>query len=143
MEILIWAILMVVFVVIEVVTIQLVSIWLAAGAFITLVVTCLCDISFIAQLGIFTLSSAVLLAVTVPFLRKRLDKVHIATNAELDIGKTAVVIEEINPDSNTGRVTLNGVDWNAVSENGNIISKDSIVIVTQVKGSKLIVRLKN
>lgn len=143
MEILIWAILMVIFVIIEIATVQLVSIWLAASSLITLIAACLFDIPFIAQLGIFTLSSVILLAVTVPFLRKRLKKAYIATNSELDIGKTAVVIEEINHDNNTGRVKLNGVDWNAVAENGDIISENSIVIITEVKGSKLIVKTKN
>lgn len=143
MDVLIWAIFVVVFVIIEVVTIQLVSIWLAAASLITMFYTFFFDIPFLAQLGIFTLSSAILLALTMPFLRKRLNKKHIATNAELDVGKSAVVIEEINPKIHTGRVTLNGIDWSAVSENGGIIPQNSIVTVTEVQGAKLIVKIKN
>ncbi|MDE5854093.1 MAG: NfeD family protein [Ruminococcus sp.] len=143
MDVLIWAILLVIFVIIEVITIQLVSIWLAAASFITMLCAFFFDISMLAQLGIFTLSSIIMLAVTMPFLRKNLNKGHIATNAELDVGKSAVVIEEINPAINTGRVSLNGVDWSAISENGRIIPKNSIVTVMEVKGAKLIVEIKD
>ena len=72
-----------------------------------------------------------------------MNKKHIATNSELEIGKSATVIEEINPDKNSGRVTLNGIDWSAVSSDGKIISKNSIVTVKEIKSTKLIVELKS
>lgn len=143
MDVLIWAVLLIVFVIIEVITIQLVSIWLAAASLITMLCAFFLDIPFLTQLGIFTLSSIIMLAVTMPLLRKNLNKGHIPTNAELDVGKSAVVIEEINTEIHTGRVTLNGVDWSAVSGNGEIIPKNSIVTVTEVQGAKLVVKIKN
>lgn len=143
MDVLIWAVLLVVFVIIEVVTVQLVSIWLAAASLITMLCAFFLDIPLVAQLGIFTLSSVILLAVTMPVLRKNLNKGHIPTNAELDVGKSAVVIEEINPEISTGRVSLNGIDWNAVSGNGEVIPKNSVVTVTEINGTKLIVKIKN
>lgn len=78
--------------------------------------------------------------ITFPLIRSRRKKAHIATNADLDIGKTAAVIEKIDPTINTGRVTLNGVDWCAVSENGEAIPKDAIVTIVEISGAKLIVR---
>ena len=140
--IIIWAVLTVVFVAAEISTVQLISIWLAAGAFITLLCTYFMEIPFWIQLMIFVVTSAVLLAVTFPILHKKSkNQKYIPTNSELDIGKKAVVAEEINADKGTGRVTLNGVDWSAFSENGEIIPKDSIVTVTSVKGAKLKVKL--
>lgn len=143
MDILIWAILIVVFVILELCTVQLVSIWLAAASLITMIcAAAFDDLSLLGQFGLFVVISVVTLCFSIPLIRKRTDKKHIATNSELDIGKSAEVIEEINSDKNSGRVTLNGVDWSAVSEKGNVIPKDSIVTVTEVKGSKLIVKLK-
>ena len=140
MSVIFWAILVIAFVILEIVTVQLVSIWLAAGAFITMLCTFFLDLKPFGQMTVFILSSAVLLLITFPIIRSLRKKPHIATNSDMDIGKTATVIEEINSSGNAGRVTLNGVDWCAVSENGEIISKGSIVTIVEISGTKLIVR---
>lgn len=143
MDILFWAVLIVAFAIAELVTVQLVSIWLAVASLVTMLCAAYIDgLTFLGQIGIFTAVSAILLLITVPLVRKRKKDSYIATNSELDIGKSATVIEEINSDKNSGRVTLNGVDWSAVSSSSEIIPKDSIVTVTAVKGSKLEVKLK-
>lgn len=140
MSVIFWAILVIAFVILEIVTVQLVSIWLAAGSFVTMICTFLFDLKPFGQMTVFILSSAALLLITFPLIRSRRKKAHIATNADLDIGKTAAVIEKIDPTGNTGRVTLNGVDWCAVSENGETIPKDAIVTIVEISGAKLIVR---
>lgn len=143
MELIIWAVLFVFFVIAEIVTIQLVSIWLACGSLITLICAYFFDIPFIGQLAIFIISSTILLGITIPLIRKKLNTKIIGTNSELDIGQSATVIEEINTDLGTGRVTLNGVDWSAIPADKNkIIPHGSIVIVKEVQGAKLIVALK-
>jgi membrane protein implicated in regulation of membrane protease activity len=144
MELLTWAAVFVVFVIAEVTTFQLVSIWFALGALVTLFCGLFTDISFVGQVAVFTLSSGIFLALTFPFLSKwRRSKNPVSTNAELDVGESAVVIEEINEDIGSGRVTLKGVDWSAVpAEKGAIIPKGAIVTVIKVQGAKLIVALK-
>lgn len=144
MDIILWAVLVVVFVIVEFCTVQLVSIWLAIASLITMICAILFDnLSLLGQSAIFVLSSVVLVVASLPLIKKRMNKKHIATNSELEIGKSATVIEEINPDKNSGRVTLNGVDWSAVSSDGKIISKNSIVTVKEIKSTKLIVELKS
>lgn len=144
MNIILWAALVVIFIIVELSTLQLVSIWLAVSSLITLICTLIFDnLTLLGQTAIFVLTSVVLVTATLPLIKKRLNKKHIATNSELEIGKSATVIEEINPDTNLGRVTLNGVDWRAVSAKGMIIPKNSIVTVTEIKGTKLIVETKN
>ncbi len=144
MDIILWAALVVIFIIVELTTVQLVSIWLAVASLVTLICTFIFEgLSLLGQMGIFVGVSAVLVIATLPLIKKRLNKDYIATNSELEIGKTATVIEEINPDKNTGRVTLNGVDWTAVSATGKIILKDSVVTVNEIKGTKLVVDLKN
>lgn len=144
-EVLFWAIVFVAFVAAELATIQLISIWFAVGALITMIFTVIFeDTTLLSQLGIFILASGIFLLITFPWLRKRRNKGHISTNQELYVGMTATVIEEINHDKGIGRVTLSGVDWNAVPlEESRIIPAGSIVIVEKVLGTKLIVSLKS
>ena len=141
MDVLFWAALVVIFVIAEIATVQLVSIWLAAGALVTMVCTYFFTIPLVGQLLIFLLSSGLFLAISWPMLKKARNKGFVSTNADLDIGKKAVVIEEISQDAGTGRVTLNGVDWSAISADGSVIPKDSVVTVTEVNGAKLKVQL--
>lgn len=145
-EILFWAIVFVMFVVAELATVQLVSIWFALGALATLIFTVIFEeTGLLAQLGVFIIASGIFLLITFPWLKKRRKKGHISTNQELYIGMTATVIQEINGNSSTGRVRLNGVDWNAAparSENG-VIPVESIVIVEKVIGTKLLVTPKD
>ncbi len=144
MELFTWAVVFVLFVIAEATTFQLVSIWFALGALVTILCGILFDIGFIAQIAVFTLSSGLFLALTFPFLSKwRKSKKIVSTNAELDVGERAVVIEEINEDIGSGRVTLKGVDWSAIpASKGTVIPKDTIVTVEKVQGSKLIVAVK-
>ncbi len=140
MEILFWALAVIAFVIAEVLTIQLVSIWFAAGALVTLLATYFFNLSWIQQLGVFIIASAIFLVMSLPLIKKRKINRAVATNADLDVGKHATVIEEINCDKGTGRVTLNGVNWSAVPENENeVISEGAIVIVKKVMGAKLLV----
>ena len=143
MEVLFWALITVAFIIAEILTIQLVSIWFAAGGFITMLCSYFLDTTFAEELVIFIISSAFLLLVTFPFLKSKRQVTHVGTNSELEIGRTATVIEEINNVKGTGRVRLNGVDWSAVSADGDdVIPYDSIVTVVQVKGAKLFVTSK-
>ncbi len=144
-EVLFWAVVFVLFVAAELATVQLVSIWFAVGALVTLIFTVVFeDTTLLSQLGIFILASGIFLLITFPWLKKRRNKEHVSTNQELYVGMTATVIEEIDRDKGTGRVTLSGVDWSAVPyESGRIIPVGSIVIVEKVLGTKLSVSLKS
>jgi len=139
-NLIVWGVVFVIMVVAELMTSQLISIWFAAGAVAAFVSAFFVEEMWI-QLIIFVAFSIVLLVATYPLLKKfRVDRSQ-PTNLELEIGKTAVVIEEVENDTGKGRVRLNGVDWKAVSQDGNVVPKDSIVKVEQVQGSKLIVSL--
>ncbi|MBQ7132456.1 MAG: NfeD family protein [Oscillospiraceae bacterium] len=138
----VWPALFIVLIIIEIETLQLVSVWFAAGALASTIVV-LCNGPLWLQFTVFLVVSTALLIASRPIVKKALKMGTQPTNAELDIGKSATVIEDINNSASTGRVTLNGVDWAAVSKDGSKISKDSIVIVNAVEGAKLIVSLKD
>lgn len=144
MDVLFWAIMVVIFVVMEIATVQLVSIWLAAGSMITMICAYFFELSTLQELVIFLITSAVFLAITLPVIRKkRQNRGYVSTNSDLDVGKTAVVIEDIDQDAGIGRVTLNGVDWSAVAADGKPIPKGNIVVVKEVQGAKLVVGEKS
>lgn len=134
----IWGIVLVCAVVAEVVTMQLVTIWFAAGS-IGAFIAAAAGASLIVQLVIFVGISLVLLIFTRPILKKLLKFDFKDTNAGLDIGKTAVVIQEIEPEKGLGRARLGDSEWRAVSENGEKIPEGAVVRVLKIDGTKLIV----
>lgn len=141
---LLWAALLIIFIIAEVVSVQLVSVWFAFGSLAALLCAHFTDISVMGQIAVFIIVSAVLLAATFPFIRKHMNLKYVATNSDLDIGQNATVIEEINFEKGSGRVTLSGVDWIAVPENSqDIIPVGSVVTVKNIDGAKLIVSCKS
>lgn len=134
-----WGVILIIMVIAELSTLQMISIWFAAGALGAFIASFF--ISFVWQFAIFTILSALLLILTRPFFKK-VAKSPQPTNAELDIGKSAVVIEEIDSVKGTGRASLNGVDWRVVSNTNEVIPKDSVVTVEAIQGSKLLVCMK-
>ena len=134
-----WAVAFVVFLIAEIATLNaLVSVWFAVGA-LAAMFCAMADISFVWQMAAFVITSTVVLIATRPFVKKVQGK-KVATNYELDVGKQATVIENINNDLGQGRVRLDGTDWSARSENGDEIFEGTMVTVTKVDGSKLIVK---
>lgn len=142
LSLLLWASVIIIAVIIEAGTFQFISVWFAVGGIVALI-SDVAGASFGVQFALFTVSSVISLIIGFPLGRKLADFKKTSTNFELNIGKTAAVIEEINSAQSTGRVRLNGVDWIAVSADGSIIPKDSAVVVSEVKGTKLIVALKD
>ena len=137
-----WLIAFVLFTVVEFATsMALISIWFAAGSLVALVLSAF-DVPLWIQLLVFILVSAILLICTRPIAKKHA-KNNIDTNIKIIIGKTAKVIEDIDNLKATGRVRLDGVDWTAISDTGEIIEKDSHVTVTKIEGSKLYVKINN
>ncbi|MDD7184580.1 MAG: NfeD family protein [Ruminococcus sp.] len=142
LSLLLWASVIIIAVIIEAGTFQFISVWFALGGIVALIAD-IAGASFGVQFALFTVSSVIFLIIGFPLGRKLADFKKTSTNFEMNIGKTATVIEEINSAQSTGRVRLNGVDWIAVSADGSIIPKDSAVVVSEIKGTKLTVALKD
>ncbi|MBQ8920992.1 MAG: NfeD family protein [Oscillospiraceae bacterium] len=136
-----WGVIFVLAVIAELASLQLVSIWFAVGA-VCAFAAAFFGMGFTGQFGLFVAVSVVLLIATRPLLKKLRVKQAPPMNADRDIGDTAVVIEEVNPALGTGRARTNGIDWIAVSEDGSVIPKETVVLITAIEGAKLIVRYK-
>ena len=134
-----WAIAFVVFLIVEGLTLNaLVSIWFAAGALLAMLAA-MAGLSFVWQLAIFAVSSAVLLILSRPIVKKLQRKTPPDPTENQDIGKKATVVEPIDNDLGEGRVKLDGVYWAARSADGGSIAEGAVVTVCKVEGAKLIV----
>ncbi len=137
-----WIVLLVVLIIVEAVTAQLVTIWFAAGAAAALVAE-LCGLQQWLQWIIFIAVSVIALIATRPLVRKATKSTIEPTNADRCIGKTAIVTEDIDNIAGKGQVHVNGITWTARSSDGSIFRKDERVTVEKIDGVKLIVKAQN
>lgn len=134
-----WAVLLILLIVVEAVTAQMVTIWFAAGAAAAIAAELL-GAQVWLQWVVFIAVSAVALVATRPIVRKLTKTKVQPTNADRCIGQTAVVTEEIDNIAAKGQVNVNGVIWTARSSDGSVIGKEERVTVEKIDGVKLIVK---
>ena len=138
----VWLVLLVVFAIVEAVTVGLASVWFAAGALAALLATFFTDNIWI-QIFLFVAVSAAALAALRPLAKKYVTPKQVATNADRVIGREAVVTEDIDNLKATGAVKIFGVLWSARGAEDTPIPAGSTVIVKEIDGVKLIVSKKN
>ena len=132
----IWVAAIIVFIVIEIFTQGLTSIWFAGGA-LGGCLAAMAGAGPLVQVIIFIIVSIILIIATRPF-KKRMDEKIQKTNVETVIGKVAIVEEEIRPEQ-TGRVRLDGKIWTARSTDRESIFAGERVIVKNIQGVTLTV----
>ena len=138
----VWLVAMVALLLLEAVVPGLVSIWFALGAFAALL-SAMLNAPLWLQLFWFVLVSVAALWFTRPLVKKFVNGRVQATNADVVIGKDALVIEEIDNIRGTGAVSVAGKEWTARSEDADVkISSGEIVNVLRIEGVKLIVEVK-
>ena len=138
----VWVVIMVVFLVVEAATAGLTCIWFAIGALAALIAA-LFGAPMWLQLVWFFVVSVVTLYFTRPLVLKYVNSRSQPTNADMVIGKEALVTEAIDNVESAGAVAVGGKVWTARSENGEPIEVGSIVTVLRIEGVKLIVSAKN
>lgn len=135
-----WLILFVVFLIFEIATLGLTTIWFAGGAFVSFWMS-LGNINFLVQVVVFLLISIALLVTTRPLASKYLNNKTIKTNVDELIGRKVKVSETIDNMNETGHVMINGVEWLArASYDSMIIQKDTLVCIMEINGVKAIVQ---
>ena len=133
----IWLVLIIVFLVMEAATLQLVSTWFAAGALAAMIVSLIGGAVWL-QIVVFLTVSIVLLVLLWPIARKHLKPKLVATNADALIGRVCTVTEEIDPVEG-GRVKLGDVTWSARSVSDTQIPAGTLVKVMKIQGAKVFV----
>lgn len=134
-----WLIVIIVFVIMELSTVTLTSIWFAAGGLAALLVAML-DAHLVVQIIAFLVVAFGLLAATRSWADKFLDGKKQSTNADRAIGEEVRVTERVSNLDRTGRAIVHGQDWavRAVDDD-MIIEAGELIRVLQIKGVKLIV----
>ena len=132
-----WGIVLIAAIVLEVLSEQFVSIWFACASLVSLILAGMGAPRW-AQLAVFAAVTAILLILTRPIVTKLRGR-FVRTNADLNIGKTAVVTEAVRNEMSKGRAVIGGVSWIAVSEDGSPIDEGEIVEIKDIDGAKLIV----
>ena len=136
-----WLAVAVVFLVVEGMTVEIVSIWFSASALIAMVFD-LVGLGIYWQLGAFIVSSILLIIFTRPLITKYFKRNESRTNVDSLIGEVATVTKDILPDDR-GEAKLKGQYWLAVSASNEKIEADSKVTIVAIEGAKLIVKKIN
>ena len=138
----IWLIIFAVFLIVEILTLGLTTVWFAIGA-IAAFFTAYIGFGTVVQIIIFLIVSIALFVLTRPLAMKFFNQERVRTNAESLIGKKAVVEEEINTLHGQGKVVVNGMEWSAKSDESEVIEAGTVVLIKGIQGVKLIVELQD
>jgi len=138
MSVIAWLVIAAIFIVLEIISLGLTSIWFAGGAVVAAILSAV-DVSFNIQIIGFAVTSIILLVATRPFVKKHLITKVEKTNVESFVGEKVIVLSTIDNIKQEGQVKFNGIEWTARSADGTVYEKDQIVEIKEVQGVKLIV----
>lgn len=135
-----WIAVLVLALVTEGLTADLVAIWFFPGAMISMVLA-FCNVPVPLQFLVFVVLGLILVFSTRRLCKKLLKAKKTETNADALIGETALVTEEISNIKEQGEVKLHGLRWSARAKDpARVISVGEQVEVLEIKGVKLIVK---
>lgn len=136
----IWLGIAVVLGIIEAATMELASIWFVAGSILAMVATSI-GLGIYWQIGIFLVTSILLVVFTRPLVVKKMQIGKNKTNADSLLGEVCIVTEDIDNIASVGRAKIKGLSWSARSNDDNVlIKKGERAIVEAITGVKLIVK---
>lgn len=143
MEQYMWAIWLGVFIIaliIEALSPELVSIWFAAGALISVIVSLIPGTKWWIQLIIFVVVSVTTLLCLRPVIQKFMKRNIVNSNVDEIVHKKGKMTKPCD-ELNHGEVKINGVLWTACSSDEKTpIAAGKLVEVLSISGNKLIVK---
>lgn len=131
-----WLVIILILSFVEIITVNLVTIWFVISAALALVVSLFTG-SFYIQFLVFGICGLLIMVLTRPLLTKLLKKDKTKTNLDRVIGMTGIVTEEISKNK-VGEVKVDGKRWSAISSSKINIGDE--VIITDIDGVKLKVK---
>lgn len=123
----------------EIMTVGFLLFWFGMASLISMVVSFFTS-NLVIQMVVFLVSSVILILATKPFVKKFMNKKNIATNAYSLIGKTGLVIQEIDNVKGIGQIKVGGEVWSAQSEDNSVIPVNTEIELTKIDGVKAIVK---
>ncbi len=137
----IWIAVLVISVIIEALSMQLMTIWFAIGAICAWIVSVVGGPIWL-QLCVFVGVSILTLILTRPIALKYLNPKHEPTNADAVPGKEGIVVAEVRPVEGIGQIKVGGQIWSAKPEDGtNVIPVGTRVQVLRIEGVKAVIRV--
>lgn len=133
-----WVIAAVVFLIVEVISAALCSLWFVVGSVAALIAAAFGGALWL-QIVLFIVVSAGCFVLLYPRLKNHLRKNRQATNADMVIGQECVVTQRIDNLAGTGAVTVGGKTWTARTADGRIVEPGAVVVAGSIQGVKLIV----
>lgn len=131
----VWLLIVIGLAIIELFTVNLVTIWFVASGIIALILAIL-NFSFYIQFAVFVILGIVLLLTTRKSLEKMLNKTKQKTNLDRVVDMIGIVTEDITPNK-SGEVKVDGKRWTAISDKE--IVKGCNVRILKIDGVKLVV----
>ena len=130
-----WVILILFLAIIEVLTVNLVTIWYVASAIVALIISFFSK-DFTLQFAVFVSLGTIFLVTTKKTLDKLVKSKNEKTNIDRIVGMEGIVVEEITKNK-LGAVKVDGKVWSASS---NITIKENCIVkVLEINSTKLIV----
>lgn len=120
---------------IEILTINLTTIWFVASGLLSLILSIFID-NYLIQFGVFVIGGFLLLIFTRSYLLNKINIGAIKTNLDRVIDSVGIVTEEIK-NNKPGEVKVDGKKWTAISNKE--IEKGKNVLIKRIEGVKLIV----
>lgn len=135
-----WAVVAAAFVIGEMLTMALVSLYFGLGAVAGAIAASLGG-GTVTQMLTFGIVSLVLMAATRPLIARKLQTPTIESNVHSLVGKRGIVMIEIDNDSSTGQIRVGTEFWTARAEaDGVTFPIDSKVEIVKVSGVTALVR---
>lgn len=136
----VWVAVTVLAIVIEAVTVSLVSIWFIPGSVLALILSFF-KVPVWVQFTVFIVVSVIMLLLAKFVFKKAFRKKSTEATNVVDavIGKSAVVTERVSNLDGTGAVKVLGKEWSALAEpDGDVFEVGEIVNVEKIQGVKLV-----
>jgi len=134
----IWLAVLVVTLIVEFVTLDLVSVWISLGAFVAMILAA-CKVGFEIQIAVAVVIAVGCILGLRKVALKWLNRTKEKTNMELIIGKKVKLLTKITEDE-MGTVKINGIVYSVKEKDDNEVEENSYVVIEKIEGNKLIVR---
>lgn len=132
----IWIGVIVLSIVFEIVTPDLVAIWFVPGGLLSMILA-FCGVSEWIQIPVFLAVSILCIVFARPMINRR--QKPLATNIDAIIGEKAIVVEKIENIAGAGQVKVRGQSWSARTIDDDVAYEPGeVVTVIAVEGVKLI-----
>ncbi|SCW36836.1 Membrane protein implicated in regulation of membrane protease activity [Ruminococcaceae bacterium YRB3002] len=134
-----WLILLIIFAIIEAMTLGLTTVWFAIGSGVAMIMD-FCGAPVVAQIITMIIVSIISFIVCFIWIRPAIDRKGRGTeptNADRTIGQEGIVIKAIDPIEGKGQVKVIGQVWSAKADSN--INEGARIMVLGLEGVKLVV----